>query len=347
MNFESDANNERRADESAQANPVTLSKRELLELSKISSLRGLFHIVVEWALIVATVYFCRRHSDPFVYLIAIFWIATRQHALMILLHEGTHYRLCRNRKLNDWISEIVLAWPVLISARAYRRNHFAHHRYLNTDGDPDWVRRKGDRAWVFPKSRLQMAGLLLSDLTGFGAIVLVKLMRTVASRDTDVSRPFMLARYGFYVSVMAAAVWMGAVHLLLLYWFVPLFTCLVFIFRIRSIAEHSGLPVQGSVYAQTRTTLPSIMERLLIAPKNVNYHLEHHLYPSVPFYRLPKLHALLRTKPEFRGAHFTRTYIGVLRECVSGAQTRTTRVVRPAFGRFAVEAGMAGGLNDE
>ncbi|MCB0279431.1 MAG: fatty acid desaturase [Calditrichaeota bacterium] len=22
-------------------------------------------------------------------------------------------------------------------------------------------------------------------------------------------------------------------------------------------------------------------------PNNINYHIEHHLYPSVPFYRLP------------------------------------------------------------
>jgi fatty acid desaturase len=30
------------------------------------------------------------------------------------------------------------------------------------------------------------------------------------------------------------------------------------------------------------------------APKQVNYHLEHHLYPSIPFYYLPRVHAVLR-----------------------------------------------------
>ncbi len=330
-------------DESDQDIPSALSQRELRDLSRISSVRALFHILAEWTLLVAAAYLCHRKGNFLVYLATVVWIATRQHALMILLHDGTHYRLFRNRKLNDWICEIVLAWPVLISARAYRRNHFAHHRYLNTDGDPDWVRRKGDPAWVFPKGRAELAGLLLRDLMGFGAIALIKLMRTVSSRDVDVQRSFLVARYGFYLLVAGLALWMGAMKVLLLYWFVPLFTCLVFIFRIRSIAEHSGLRIQGSVYAQTRTTLPSMLERILIAPKNVNFHLEHHLYPSVPFYRLPKLHAMLAARPEFRDAHITRTYIGVLRECVSGMQTRSGGKFSAAPARFAFRAGAAAG----
>ncbi|MEY2741454.1 MAG: hypothetical protein RL283_1556, partial [Actinomycetota bacterium] len=27
---------------------------------------------------------------------------------------------------------------------------------------------------------------------------------------------------------------------------------------------------------------------------NMNYHLEHHMFPSVPFHALPRLHALVR-----------------------------------------------------
>ena len=84
------------------------------------------------------------------YLLTVAFIGARQHALLILMHDGVHYRLFRDRRLNDWTAEIILAWPNLISARAYRRNHFAHHRYLNTAQDPDWARRQGDLSWVFP-----------------------------------------------------------------------------------------------------------------------------------------------------------------------------------------------------
>ena len=37
-------------------------------------------------------------------------------------------------------------------------------------------------------------------------------------------------------------------------------------------------------------------------PHHVNYHLEHHLYPAVPHYHLPRLHRLLRDKGALDGA---------------------------------------------
>jgi fatty acid desaturase len=320
-----------------------LTKRELVELSEISSVRSALHIIVEWTLVLIAIGVCQRFWEPWLYLATITVIATRQHSLMIMLHEGTHYRLCRNRKINDWVSELVLAWPVLISARSYRANHFAHHRYLNTDRDPDWVRRRGDQNWVFPKHPREIAGLLLSDLIGFGAVALVKLLRTVASRDTDVSKGFLLTRYLYYAAVMAIAFWTGTARLLFLYWFVPLFTCLVCIFRIRSIAEHSALGAERTPYAGTRTTLPSFLERIFLAPNNVNYHLEHHLFPSVPFFRLPKLHALLCAKPEFRLAHMTHGYIGVLRECVADADSPANGKAQPKPRELILQASTVAG----
>ena len=66
------------------------------------------------------------------YVFAVAFIGSRQHALLVLMHDGVHYRLLRNRRLNDWMSEVILAWPHLVTARQYRKNHFAHHKYLNT-----------------------------------------------------------------------------------------------------------------------------------------------------------------------------------------------------------------------
>src|SRR5437763_12406945 len=42
--------------------------------------------------------------------------------------------------------------------------------------------------------------------------------------------------------------------------------------------------------------------RALLFPHHVNYHLEHHLYPAVPHYRLPALHRLLEQKGALAGA---------------------------------------------
>ena len=302
--------------------PIKLTKEELLKLSELSQLRSTFHILAEWSAILTAIFLCQRHFSVFAYLLTVAFIGARQHALLILMHDGVHYRLFRNRRLNDWTAEIVLAWPNLISARAYRRNHFGHHRFLNTPQDPDWARRQGDPTWVFPLHWSRLAMLMLRDLSGLGAIYYLRLALMLLSRDTGVSRGFLIARYGFYVTATAILAWFGASHLLLMYWFVPLFTWMTVIFRIRSIAEHSAIDGNTHAYAQTRSTHASLLEHIFVAPKNVNYHIEHHFYPSVPFYRLPRLHRTLMSKAEFKDSvHVTRSYLGVLRECTRDAES--------------------------
>jgi fatty acid desaturase len=313
---------ERSSDDFAGNIPVKLTKDELRKLSDLSPLRSTFHIVAEWTLILTAVLFCRRHFNLALYLLTVAFIGARQHAILILMHDGVHYRLFRGRRLNDWTAEVILAWPNLISARSYRRNHFAHHRYLNTAQDPDWARRQGDLSWVFPMHWSRLGWLMLRDISGLGGIYYLMLVRTLLSKDAGVSRGFLAVRYGFYAAVIASFAWFGALHLLLMYWIVPLFTWLIVIFRIRSIAEHSAIDGRASAYAQTRSTHASVLEHVFVAPKNVNYHIEHHFYPSVPFYRLPELHRLLMSKSEFKeSVHVTRSYFGVLRECLGEAHS--------------------------
>jgi fatty acid desaturase len=301
--------------------PVKLSKEELLELSTLSPFRSCLHIAAEWLLILGAAYLCHRFWNPLLYVLAVAFIGARQHALLILMHDGVHYRLFRSRQLNDWTSEVILAWPNLISARAYRKNHFAHHRYLDTAQDPDWVRHRGDPSWVFPKQWSKLWWLLIRDICGYGAVLYLKLARTLLSKDTGVSRGFLVLRYGFYAAVVLIFAWLGALHLLLMYWFVPMFSWLLMIFRVRSIAEHFAIEGRSDAFAHTRSTRASILEHIFVAPKNVNYHVEHHFYPSVPFYRLPQLHRTLMTNPEFKDSvHVTQSYLGVLRECARGAQ---------------------------
>ena len=311
--------------------PVKLTHDELRRLSQVNPLLGGLHVIGEWSLIIATIYLCQRFWNPLLYILAVAFIGARQHALLILMHDGVHYRLFRNRTLNDWVSEILLAWPHLVSARSYRKNHLAHHKYLNSPQDPDLKRHEGDPAWLFPQTVSNLAKTLFRDISGLNGIVLLKLAASLVS-DEPVSTSFLVARYGFYAAALGVIVYAGAFKGLLIYWLVPFFTWLVFIMRIRSIAEHYAIEPAGAAYPSIRTTRAAWLERVFLAPKNVNYHIEHHFFPSVPFYRLPKLHAILMSKPGYReGAHVTSGYWAVLGESVG----RTTPP-RESAGGFAV-----------
>ena len=52
----------------------------------------------------------------------------------------------------------------------------------------------------------------------------------------------------------------------------------------------------------TRTTLAPWWIRWLLLPHHVNYHLEHHLYPAVPHYRLAQCHREARAAGMHEGA---------------------------------------------
>lgn len=77
--------------------------------------KSVFHITLEWAVIFATIFVSHRLGNPLLYIPAIILIGSRQHALLLLMHEATHWRLFNDKRLNDWACEAFVTWPVLTS----------------------------------------------------------------------------------------------------------------------------------------------------------------------------------------------------------------------------------------
>jgi fatty acid desaturase len=300
--------------------PERIDPATIRQLSQLQPARSTAHIAMEWFLIGSAASACWFFWNPALYLITVAFIGARQHALIVLAHDAAHYRLFRHRGINDWVGEIFLAWPfVLFTMQAYRRNHFPHHRYINTDRDPDWIRKQTPE-WKFPKRAIDLAGLLLLDAIGVGffkfALTAAKLPSPPNVDDTRRHRLFSLVRILF---LGVTAVLISFLHLwtqYILFWIIPYVTWMQLCFHVRSIAEHFAIHGKSGLYAQTRTVIPTWFDRVFVLPKNANYHLEHHLFPSVPFYRLPQLHRLLMDRPSYRNsAHLTKGYHRVLLEC--------------------------------
>ena len=291
-------------------------------LSTLNPWRSIGQMVFDWVTIIGAIILCDMYWHPLLYVLCVMWIGARQHGLGILLHEAAHYRLVKNKKVNDLIGELFLAFPLIISVKRYRVSHLAHHRHMNTDLDPDWV-SKETPDWEFPKSRWEMAVMLIKILFGANLFWMVRLIinggiSDAAEKKPKPSRRFILFRLSYYLALVAVLTYFGWWLHFLLYWFVPLFTWLQFIFRIRSIAEHFGLEDDERLYTGARTTIPNWLERQFLVPHNAWYHLEHHVYPSVPFFNLPQLHQELLDVPAYRNqAHITKGYLGVLKECTA------------------------------
>jgi fatty acid desaturase len=95
---------------------------------------------------------------------------------------------------------------------------------------------------------------------------------------------------------LLAACWATGHTWLFAVWVLSYVTPFPLYVRIRSLAEHACTKMTTDVFLNTRTTRAGLLARMTVAPVRVNYHMEHHVLPGVPYYRLPLMHRMLRER---------------------------------------------------
>jgi len=306
--------------------PERLPPATLKELSQLRPGKAVLATASQWAGIAAAIALSTYFWHPLLYILAVLFIGARQHALLILGHDASHFRTLKTRWQNDLFANLFMMWPTFASVEAFRKFHGTHHQYTNLPDDGNrHIWRTHDAAgelapdWQFPKTRLGLAFVLLrraAFVTGLTWIV-----RGLLASFLIPSPRWMLAtEIAFYGSIAAALTYFGGWYAFLLYWIVPYCTWHIAAQYTRLICEHSAVESDEEEYAITRTTIPTWLESVFILPCNVGYHLEHHWYPSVPFYRLPELHRALMERQGFRqNAVVKRSVLASLSECVREA----------------------------
>ena len=263
--------------------------------------RFLRALLFDWLVIVAAVALVvGLYPSPFVWLLVpLSWlvIASRQHALLILMHEATHGLAHPNRQVNELLGELATAMWMGVSMVTYRQAHLQHHAHTNTENDPDWTRKLFDadeaRSWRFPMPVGRFVGL-----TGMWLRSVRYLMRSLKDNSAvgaeAQNRVEHLGRYRLALLFCGAVLltWSGGWMWFVLLWLVPLVVVLPLIMRLRSIAEHFALANDHELTA-TRTLEANAVERFLFVPHNIGYHLEHHLLASVSFGELPRVRSEL------------------------------------------------------
>ena len=260
--------------------------RELDELRALSPWRSSLAIAHGWGVILLTWVVVTIWTNPLTVLAGIVIIGARQLGLFILSHDGAHYLLYRNKKLNDWVSEWLLGRALLGGSIAgYRKTHLLHHAHTQQPEDPDLSLSK-----PFPISRASWRRKVWRDLSGqtgfkqYGEIIRAEGMRGLW--------PNLLINLALLAAFAAAGKW----YLFFLLWWVPALTWNRFVTRLRNIGEHAAVPDDNDRLRNTRTIEASWWERALIAPYSVHFHLEHHLVVNCPFFRLKRAHEMLVAK---------------------------------------------------
>ena len=295
--------------------PLRLSPDALRPLQQLSTARSLSALAGTWSLIAISIVAALWSGQWAVWLAAALIVGRCQHALAVLMHDAAHYRLLDHRGLNDFVGQWLCAKPIASHLHLYRMVHLRHHRYLHTEQDPDL-----SLSAPFPCGRQSFVRKLLRDASGVSALVMrgyVTVDKTsdrmrLMPRQGNLFRywsPQTLATRGLAVLIVGGLIYAGYGWAFLALWVLPLLIVYQVILRARGVLEHAAVPDKSDPLRNARTVVsPNPVAQFFLNPHHVGYHLEHHLYPGVPHYHLPRLHAALAATGRFGGALVERRY---------------------------------------
>ncbi len=204
----------------------------------------------------------------------------------VLLHEVLHGLVFRrNRPGLSRALALLYSIPSGISAAQFTRWHLDHHAQLGSEDDPK-------RHYLSPKRNKPWFKALYFTPALF-PIYFRAAARAAASYPAPLRRQIAVERAVvilFHV-VLVASVWLAAGGALLArVYLVPVFLVFPVAFALNRLGQHYDInpadPAQWSTLMK-----PSRVWGFIYLWSN--YHLEHHYYPGVPFYNLPRLRRLL------------------------------------------------------
>lgn len=285
-----------------------LPPETLRELTRLSPARATASLVQTFGLAGLSLALAVRFPHPLVIVAAWVAVAGQQHGLAILTHQSAHYRLYETRWLNDLCGKLC-GIPLGVSMVTYRVIHRIHHNELYTPLDPDLALMAG-----YPRGRAYLLRKLGKDLLGVTSLKnyayffglqgvgdTSKALQEAARRDR---RLVVCANLVLFLALAAT----GVLGWYLLLWFLPLVTLLAALLRLRAVLEHGAVPDPKETVRAARTTLAPVWIRWLVYPHGMNFHIEHHLYPAIPHYRLKAAHQALAEAGALEGAEVSPSF---------------------------------------
>lgn len=290
-----------------------MTPEEIRFFSRKSNARALWMLTFNWGMIIALFAMVALWTNAFTILLAIVLLGGRQLALGVIMHECGHgsffEKWSHNRVAGQWLA----AAFIYNNAKQYRIGHGKHHRNGGTEHDPDLANYK--HYAVAPSS---FARKVVRDLTGVTGVKIF----AYSARKLGTENVLMWIASNLVMWSILFATGHGLLYLL---WPAAWLTSYMLYMRIRNAAEHGAVPdlYDPNPCMHTRTTYARWWERLTVAPNNVNFHIEHHILPSVPCYRLREFHNFLKERGVFSQANICNGYGEVVKQLIRTASPET------------------------
>jgi fatty acid desaturase len=288
--------------ELGQAVPRTL----LGELHRRSAPRHFAVAVRQFALLALGTWVLAVVSRPLVVVPLVVLQGLTVFNFTVLLHEVVHHAVfARRRPAAERFLGLLYATPSGLSASQFTRWHLDHHSGLGSaDADPK-------RHHLSPRINARWLKLLYATPCLF-PIYFRAARREAASYPAALRARIAWERRGtvaFHLAALGLLWWGFGAGAALRAYVLPVFFVFPIAFSLNRLGQHYDIdPDDPAMW----TTLVRGHWFWDLAFLNSNYHLEHHYFPGVPFYRLPALQRALTPFYRRRGFRW-RTYGGLVR----------------------------------
>lgn len=264
------------------------------EFSEKSLLKGLAWNWLYLSSIYAAILLCfyvANTSSSYVWTFTVVFCAvlfcTRQmRGLENIVHFGSHNNFSKNKKLNDLLSNLFAAWPMLQEIKQYRVFHATHHGEYASQKDPCRIRLENIGANTQEiNTNMQLLWLIAKWMPQYNR----EFYREISS---DYKQIKIFAFWHVSVALIITALHSAALALFVTFsWMLIMFFLLPFLRSVAEISEHDY--ELGQSVAETTFNNLGLLDHLLIHPAGDAWHSLHHLHPTVSWWKQSQAHNYL------------------------------------------------------
>lgn len=274
----------------------------------IKSANGLnaFMIVLLYSAAIGLIFLAHEMSSLPITLICMLIMGGVQHTLATFIHETAHGHVFSNKNLNEKLGQFFFAAPFISYVEDYRYFHWEHHRHTGKiDKDPELklYRTLGLKTTGFTLQEVVM--IFIKSVTGVHAIkglVFLSNFYMANRKAGNIKNPglFDHACVAFWLVVVPALMWkMNMLGTYLLVWVVPMCTLFTTFLLWHGFGEHLR-EKETCLYANTFTHRFDLITTFFLYPINSSFHLEHHLFPQLPWHSLKTFRNWADQNPEYK-----------------------------------------------
>ena len=265
-----------------------ISREQMRQLHRKSAARHLLIAARQFGFLALATWGLIRFENPVIWLPLAIVQGFTIFNFTVLLHEVVHHTIFERRHpLAERLLAFLYAVPSGISASQFTRWHLDHHAELGSDEDDP------KRAHLSPKRNARWYKLLYCTPALFPIYFRAARTESAGYADALQKRIAFERRISilFHLSALAALWYAFGFYAALRTSIIPVFFVFPVAFTLNRLGQHYDIDPDDPAKWGTLMRGNWFWDFVFL---NSNYHLEHHYFPGVPFYRLPQLQLALK-----------------------------------------------------